>query len=182
MPHNLCVAWIDEVLAPYVASVPKRIVPLLLLDQYKCHLMASIVNRIEALGVQVEHIPSGYTGLVQPVDVGIGKPLKNRMRHQWEEFMIDEGMKTSFTKPPSRKLVAQWVQCALDALPQDIVKNAWRHAPYSYYPHQLSTGAVARAAAAGGNTETNDSLLEDEDNGAQLFLPTGEEDAPTASI
>jgi hypothetical protein len=95
------VAWIDEVLAPYVKNVPKGIVPLLLLDQYKCHLMASIVNRIEALGVQVEHIPSGCTGLVQPVDVGIGKPLKNRMRHQWEEFMIDEGMKTSFTKPPS---------------------------------------------------------------------------------
>jgi hypothetical protein len=101
MSHDLCVAWIDEVLAPYVKNVPKGIVPLLLLDQYKCHLMASIVNRIEALGVQVEHIPSGCTGLVQPVDVGIGKPLKNRMRHQWEEFMIDEGMKTSFTKPPS---------------------------------------------------------------------------------
>ncbi len=75
--------WICEVLKPYVEDAPKHIQPLLLLDSYKCHTMASVTGSIEALGVQIEIIPGGCTGLCQPVDAGIGKPLKSRARHLW---------------------------------------------------------------------------------------------------
>ena len=36
--------------------------------------MASVVNEMQALGVEVEHIPAGSTYLCQPVDIGINKP------------------------------------------------------------------------------------------------------------
>ena len=55
---------------------PAGIEPMLFLDAYQCHMMASMVNVIQDMGVQVEHIPSGCTGLCQPIDVGIGKPLR----------------------------------------------------------------------------------------------------------
>ena len=53
--------WVEKVLKPYVESAPEGIVPLLLLDSYHCHVMASVVNEIQELGVEVEHIPGGCT-------------------------------------------------------------------------------------------------------------------------
>ena len=60
-------------------KAPPGIHPILLLDSYRCHLMSSVIDEINALVVQVEHIPGGYTGLCQPIDVGIGKPFKSQV-------------------------------------------------------------------------------------------------------
>ena len=90
MDERVMRMWVREVLKPYVEDAPVHIQPLLLLDSYQCHTMASVTGDIEALGVQVEIIPGGCTGLCQPVDVGIGKPLKRRAHHLWEEWMIDQ--------------------------------------------------------------------------------------------
>ena len=40
-------------------------------------MMALVVEAVQELGVEVEHIPGGCTGLCQPVDVGVNKPFKN---------------------------------------------------------------------------------------------------------
>ena len=67
---------------------PSGVVPLLILDEYRCHIMASVVQRIQKLGIEVIHIPGGCTGLCQPLDVGINKPFKCRVWQRWEEWMI----------------------------------------------------------------------------------------------
>ena len=67
---------LDDVFFPYCRSAPPEILPVILLDSYRCHLMASVVNIKQNNGVQVEHIPGGCTCLCQPIDVGIGNPLK----------------------------------------------------------------------------------------------------------
>ena len=48
--------WVDMVLKPYVDTAPQNMVPLLFLDSYHCHMMNSVVNAIQDLGVEVEHI------------------------------------------------------------------------------------------------------------------------------
>ena len=63
--------------------------------------MASVVNEIQDLGVEVEHIPGSCTYLCQPVDSGINKQYKNHMRHQWVILMISEGMVKGTTSPPT---------------------------------------------------------------------------------
>ena len=68
--------WIEDVLKPNVANVPPGIVPILFLDSFTVHKMGSVVNAIQALGVEVDFIPPGCTGMVQPVDVGYNKPFK----------------------------------------------------------------------------------------------------------
>ena len=82
--------WVEQVLKPYILEAPAHVVPLLLLDSYRCHMMASVVTRINELGVEVQHIPGGCTGLCQPVDVGVAKPLKDMLKDQWELWMIEE--------------------------------------------------------------------------------------------
>ena len=39
--------------------------------------MSSVVDLIQQVGVEVEFIPGGLTGLCQPLDIGINMPLKN---------------------------------------------------------------------------------------------------------
>ena len=53
-------------------------------------MMASMVSAIQNLGVHVKHIPGGYTGLCQPVDVGICKPLKNCITKLWVDWMVEQ--------------------------------------------------------------------------------------------
>ena len=47
-------------------------------------MMGNIVNRIQSLGIEVVHIPPGCTYLCQPVDIGINKSIKSKMREKWE--------------------------------------------------------------------------------------------------
>ncbi len=50
--------------------------------------MGSDVHAIQELGVEVIHIPGGCMGLLQPLDVGLNKPLKVRLSASWEEWMM----------------------------------------------------------------------------------------------
>jgi DDE superfamily endonuclease len=68
-----------------------ELMPILFLDSYRCHMMAGVVTRIQNLGVEVVHIPGGCTSLCQPVDIGVNKPFKNRLRSEWQTWMINEG-------------------------------------------------------------------------------------------
>ena len=85
MDEAMMNVWIDLVLIPWKNERDPDVVPLLVLDAYRVHMMGSIVNRIQALGIEVQHIPAGCTYLCQPVDVGINRPIKKEMIYQWEE-------------------------------------------------------------------------------------------------
>ena len=52
MDKQVMLMWVGKVLKPSVESAPESIVPLLLLDSYHCHVMASVVNEIQELGVE----------------------------------------------------------------------------------------------------------------------------------
>jgi hypothetical protein len=69
--------WVDEILKPYVKMALDGIMPLLFLDLHHCHMMGSVVQQIQDLGVEVEHIPGGCTSLCQPVDIGVNKLFKS---------------------------------------------------------------------------------------------------------
>ena len=71
-------------------------------------MMASVIGSIQKLGVEVEHIPVGYTSLCQPVDVGINRSMKANIHEDWEDWVQDLGISVSMTKPPTRKLVVEW--------------------------------------------------------------------------
>ena len=104
MDESMMLAWIDKVLKPYIETSPIGIHPVILLDHYRCHMVESFVNTIQDFGYSVEHIPGGCTGLAQPVDVGIGKPLKNRVQHHWKDWMLNTGVVNADTKSPSRHI------------------------------------------------------------------------------
>ena len=150
--------WVKKVLRPYVETAPKHVVPLLILDVHTAHKTEDVRNDIYSLGVEIEYIPGGCTCLVQPVDVGIGKPLKTYARRLWEEWMIESGINLDVTEPPSRKQIAEWCSASWNKFTPDICRNAWRHDLYTWFPH----GCPPRPA----NSHTAETLINelDEDN------------------
>ena len=72
--------WIRDVLQPYLAEAPPGVHPVILLDSYRCHVMPEVVQAIENMGCQVEHIPPGCTPLCQPIDMEVCKPLEDCLK------------------------------------------------------------------------------------------------------
>lgn len=145
MDERVMMMWVRTILKPFVEDCPINIQPLLLLDSYKCHTMASVTAELEALGVQVEIIPGGCTGMCQPIDVGIGKPLKARARHLWEEWMVTECADGRASRPPSRLQMSQWIADSVQQIrsSESMVRNSWRHHEYSYFPNEDTVAAIA---------------------------------------
>ena len=81
--------WIDLVLIPWRNTRKPGVVLLLILDTYRIHMMGSIVNRIQNLGIEVQHILGGCTWLCQPVDIEVNHPIKTEMTEQAEKWIFD---------------------------------------------------------------------------------------------
>ena len=129
--------WMDDILVPYILSAPPGVHPFLLLDSYRCHMMPRIVDGLNDVGVEVQHIPGGCTGMCQPIDVGIGKPLKSRIRNMWEDWMMEQGIHTEKFSPPPRQTIADWVVTASESLGENIVRNSWRHGQFTYFDEEI---------------------------------------------
>ncbi len=63
MDEVVMLAWVDNILRPFVKMALDDVIPLLILDSYQCHMMILVVQTIQELGVEVKHIPGGCTSL-----------------------------------------------------------------------------------------------------------------------
>jgi len=66
------------------------------------------------------------------------------MRQKWEEWMLAVGMERVRANglTPSREDIANWSICAMETFPSQIVKNAWRHGDYSWFPGELQNNTT----------------------------------------
>jgi hypothetical protein len=131
--EQIMLNWVKHVLAPYVAMAPPGIIPIILLDQFKVHKMGSIINTIQALGVQVKFIPTGCMGLVQPVDIGYNKLFKCKMHNKFLAWLVLQDPNASIPGS-TRRDVAQWIFNLQDNISVETIRNAWRKMGFSYYP------------------------------------------------
>jgi hypothetical protein len=110
MDEVCMIAWVNEVLVPYVAMAPDDVGPLHVLDSYQCHMMTLVlvVKLIQELGGEVKHIPGGCAPLCQPVDISFNKLFKDSMRRQWMLWMMSKDIIHSTTSQPTWLNVAKW--------------------------------------------------------------------------
>jgi hypothetical protein len=125
--------WVEHVLAPYVATTLPGIIPILLLYKFKVHKMGLIVNPIHALGMQVEFIPAGCTGLVQPVNVGYNnKSFKCKMHNKFLAWLMSQDPNVPIPGSTCHD-VAQWIINVQNNISMETILNAWRKTGFSYY-------------------------------------------------
>ena len=92
--------WVERGFQQYITSALDGIMPIIFLDIYQCHMTGPVVNVLKNLGVEVEHIPCGFTGLTQVVDVGMNKLLKCAIKKKWFDWMINFRLNGDATPHP----------------------------------------------------------------------------------
>ena len=124
--------WVDDVLKPYVATAPVGIIPILFLDSFKVHLLGSVADAIQGLGVELEIIPPGCTGLVQPIDVGINKPFKANMRKIYTEWLLEQDADAAIPSASCLNVLA-WILESVKGIKKETIVNSWRKTGFSYF-------------------------------------------------
>jgi hypothetical protein len=124
--------WVDYVLKPYVATAPVGIIPILFLDSFKVHLLGSIADAIQGLGVKLEIIPPGCTGLVQPIDIGINKPFKANMRKIYTDWLLEQDADAAIPSASCLN-VSVWIVESVQGIKKDTIVNSWRKTGFSYF-------------------------------------------------
>ncbi|CAG8470563.1 8795_t:CDS:1 [Dentiscutata erythropus] len=85
---------------------------IIFVDAYRSHNRDYVIKALNLESLDVLEIPGGTTSVLQPPDVSVNKPFKNRIRKRWEEW-IDKGKKSYIKKEnqkkASYKLVCKWV-------------------------------------------------------------------------
>ena len=103
------------------------------LDTLKAHISNQTTTKLEELGIQPYIIPGGCTSLCQPCDIGINKPFKDRLRAQWWQWVVEQGVQRSVFDNPKREQVGKWIEAAWNNVPADVVRNSWRLSDFDYF-------------------------------------------------
>jgi hypothetical protein len=136
MDERCMLIWVEKILGPYlmVNPPPPGIQPVILLDAYCCHMIALVVNKISNLGIKVIRIPGGCTGLCQPLDIGVNKPLKQRICHLWEEWMMEMLDRDGAIREATHEEMAEWMASVYwDMVGSKILKNAWGKTGFGWF-------------------------------------------------
>jgi len=101
----------------------------LVLDAFKGHLTDSVKNQLRNMKTELVVIPGGMTSVLQPMDVFINKPFKDRLRQQYLTWIADparELTETGKIKGAAPSEVARWVSAAWKAIPESIIVRSFK--------------------------------------------------------
>ena len=62
---------------------------LLVWDMFRSHLKSETKNYLNQSNTATVVIPGGLTSLLQPLDLSLNKPFKDRLRYQCNQWMMD---------------------------------------------------------------------------------------------
>ncbi|GFU86481.1 hypothetical protein TNCV_1418331 [Trichonephila clavipes] len=99
------------------------------MDSMKSHVSENVKNALKSASAKIAIIPGGLTKKLQPLDVGINRSFKSKVRKLWEQWMSDgekNYTKTGKLKRASYENVSCWVLKAWNDVAETTVKNAFR--------------------------------------------------------
>jgi len=102
---------------------------LLVWDMFRAHLTDGTKDAAKEMRTDLCVIPGGLTSLLQPLDVCLNKPFKDRVRKLWNDWMASDEPKPT-TKggnimKPDITLVAEWVKAAWDSMPPEMIRKSF---------------------------------------------------------
>jgi len=99
------------------------------LDAFNGHLTDSVKNKFRKLKTELVVIPGGMTSVLQPIDVSINKPFKDRLRQHYLKWISDparELKETEKIKIAAPSKAARWVSAAWKAIPESIFVSSFK--------------------------------------------------------
>ena len=107
MNNQILKEWIKEIWKPNTSRDKSY---LMLWDSFACHKDKEIIRiLLEDYDTAVEIIPGGCTSVLQPLDVGINKPLKDKVRRDFQDWPLKIAV-----RPPSKIIMVYFLRCRGD--------------------------------------------------------------------
>jgi hypothetical protein len=118
MNSTLMVEWINS-----ASLVGKH----LILDSFSGHKSTPVLDQLAS--VDHSFIPPRCTSECQPLDVGVNKPFKDRLRSYWNDY-ISQGILTKYGNylSVSTKELLRWIQNAWDSISEECIRNSFKKA------------------------------------------------------
>ena len=126
MNEELVKDWLNTVWSK-VGDLSRRKL-MLVWDSFCAHLSAPIRRTLQSLNTECAIIPGGMTGILQPLDVCINKPFKDRLRVKWQEWMITEHTLTASgcTRKADLNVICGWIKDAWNDIPTEMIETSFR--------------------------------------------------------
>jgi len=77
--------WLTTDLLPVLEDQPS----LLVMDCAECHKTSRILSLLQQHDIVSSIVPSGCTGLIQPLDVSFNRPFKDRLQAITEKVIVE---------------------------------------------------------------------------------------------
>ena len=80
--------WIKKVYSPYSKWCKEKV--LLIIDQAPSHVSDISIKMFKSLDINYLLIPPGLTSILQPLDIGVNKIFKEKLKFKFEQYKIDK--------------------------------------------------------------------------------------------
>jgi len=121
----IIVEYLKKVVLPYQERINKKIC--LLFDQAPSHTTSIVKDFLDENRITYLFIPSGATFLLQPLDVVLNKPLKDRVRKFYFKWLLDsvEKNKDGIIMPPSLDQMIDWCTNSMESIEPQLITKAF---------------------------------------------------------
>ncbi len=140
---------------------------LLVWDMFRAQLVPEVKDRLKSLDTTMAVIPGGLTSLVQPLDVCLNKPFKDRMRTKWQAWMAEGKFQLTPAgniRRPELTLVATWVKESWDEIDCAMVKKSFKKCGISNALDGTEDDALWMDDAADAAADTEEDTEDNEDD------------------
>ncbi|KAK3920835.1 Pogo transposable element with KRAB domain [Frankliniella fusca] len=100
---------------------------MLVLDSFRVHLTDHIKAQMQRHKPDLVIIPGGMTSILQPLDVSVNKPFKNKIEDYYNDWMLS-GVKQYTPSGSIRRpdpVLVDWVQRAWNSIPENIIRKSF---------------------------------------------------------
>lgn len=130
MNEDMMISWINTVYRKRKGTFFNP-AALLIMDSMRAHRIEKVKRECKSSKAELAIIPGGLTKILQPLDVGVNKSFKSKVRNLWERWM-EEGQH-SYTKSGKMRRasyadVCEWVKEAWDEVSEKTIKKAFKKA------------------------------------------------------
>ena len=132
MDQGLVQDWLRTVWSKVGGLTRKK--SMLVWYSFRAHLSAPIRCTLKSLNTEPVVFPGGMTSMVQPLDVAINKPFKDRMRKKWQEWMLTD--QHTFTASGHIRKVELPQICQGSTRPEKTFQMSLLRSPFANAPLQ----------------------------------------------
>jgi hypothetical protein len=106
--------------------------PVIILDKCPVHTKKTVIDYMNNREIKHFFIPAGCTGYLQPLDVSINKPFKDRVRLFLKDWIEEKSLNPrnitnqANIKPPTNDEIIEWALSSLSDIDDAIVKKSFK--------------------------------------------------------